>query len=51
MAPGRLKGKVFHLTSQHALKLIQESGAIEHNKNERFKLNTNFLKSFGRLMG
>ncbi len=46
-----LHGTVFHLTSQHALKLIQESVAIEHNKNERFKLNTNSLKSFGRLMG
>lgn len=46
-----LKGKVFHLTSQNAFNLIQKSGAIEHNKNERFNLNTGSLKSFGRIKG
>ncbi|MGD9850844.1 MAG: hypothetical protein AB7T38_06240 [Nitrospirales bacterium] len=46
-----LKGTVFHLTSQHAFGLIQKSGAVEHNKNECFNLNTGSLKSFGRLMG
>ena len=46
-----LHGTVFHLTSQHAFNLIKASGAIEHNKEKRFKLNTNSEMSFGRLMG
>ncbi|MDR4461867.1 MAG: hypothetical protein MRJ67_15330 [Nitrospirales bacterium] len=44
-----LKGTVFHITSQRAWDLIKKSGAIEHNKGERFKLNTNSEMSFGRL--
>lgn len=48
---GDLEGKVFHLTSRHAWNLIQASGAVEHNKNELFKINTGSQKSFGRLMG
>jgi hypothetical protein len=46
-----LKGTVFHLTSQRALGLIKNSGAIEHNKDGRFKLNTASEESFGRLNG
>lgn len=46
-----LKGTVFHITSEAALDLIKKSGAIEHNKGKRFKLNTNSEMSFGRLMG
>lgn len=48
---GDLEGKVFHLTSRHAWNLIQASGAVEHNKNKLFKINTGSQKSFGRLMG
>ncbi|MFZ1746143.1 MAG: hypothetical protein WBO24_00960 [Nitrospirales bacterium] len=46
-----LKGTVFHITSQHAFNLIQTSEAIEHNKEGRFKLNTNSEMSFGRFRG
>ncbi|WP_342348508.1 hypothetical protein [uncultured Nitrospira sp.] len=48
---GDLKGQVFHLTSQRTLDFIKNSGAIEHNKDGRFKLNTASEKSFGRLNG
>jgi hypothetical protein len=47
-----LTGTVFHLTSQHAFKLIQESESIEHNKkNGRFKINTASENSFVRKRG
>jgi hypothetical protein len=48
---GDLERKVFQLTSRHAWNVIQASGAVEHNKNEFFKINTGSQKSFGRLMG
>jgi len=47
----RLRGKVFHLTTQTAFDFILKSNAILHNKDELFRLNTNSENSFGRRMG
>ncbi len=47
----RLRGRVFHLTTQAAYDAILKSGAILHNKDEKFRLNTSSENSFGRLMG
>lgn len=46
-----LRGTVFHHTDQRALYFMKDTGAIEHNRDRRFKLNPGSENSFGRQMG
>ena len=47
----RLKGQVFHLTTQEAYSSVLEAGEISNNKSEQFSLNTSSQCSYGRLHG
>ena len=47
----RLKGRVFHLTTQSSYAQIQESGEICNNKSGRYAIYTGSQNSYGRLLG
>jgi hypothetical protein len=47
----QLIGRIFHVTTRAAFEQIQESGAILHNRDERFPLNPTSIDSFGRTRG
>lgn len=47
----KLKGQVFHVTSQEAYSQIIADGEISNNKSGRFQLNTGSKNSFGHFHG
>lgn len=47
----RLRGEVFHLTSEQSFEKIKNDGFIFHNREGRFELNTSSENSFGREQG
>jgi hypothetical protein len=47
----RLTGRIFHVTTRAALQQIKTSGAILHNRDERFALNPTSIIGFGRTRG